>query len=507
MDHQNVLDLIEKIAATSSRNEKREVLEELVSSELGKFVLKWTYDPFVTYGLTPDPVESANSTNIAFRPNLIEPLLRRLAKRELTGRAAEREVADVMAALDASGARLLYLILSKDLKCGIAEATINEVMPNLIPVFAVMRAHPLNPKKIKKWPWKAEPKLDGNRNTFICRESLGGFFTRSRKRVPALDFMVQPVIEAATRAYDVTQFAPLKETLSADGSSLNFVLDGEAMMGLFEDTGALRRKNADAVGAELHLYDILSLADFDAVGSAGPTFLERRKILAEFVKQAHLGGLAPENRDLLQIVPQYFVNSEEDIDKTFAWMRQLPLATYLARGNEVREKELLKTTIDEATGKPKVLEGIIVKNPDALYEKKKSYAWMKVKAEETEDLRVIGVFSGQADTKYADQLGGLIVDRLGVEVRVGGGFSDLERAELWELWKKDAALLGVSPDVGFKGQAFAATGLRAAGASTLLTRLVEVEFHEVTPDGSLRHPRFIRFRDDKDGEVELREAA
>lgn len=30
--------------------------------------------------------------------------------------------------------------------------------------------------------------------------------------------------------------------------------------------------------------------------------------------------------------------------------------------------------------------------------------------------------------------------------------------------------------------------------------MIEVEFHEVTPDGSLRHSRFNRFRDDKQDE-------
>lgn len=494
MDAYAVMRLIEDIGATSSRIEKEKLTTELASSDIGRFVLKWTYDPFITFGVSAAPTQSSGMLSIKFKESLIEPLLKKLASRALTGKAAEREIGEVMAALDKDGAKLLYLILSKDLKCGIAETTINTAMPGLIPVFSVMRAHSFDAKKVKSWPMKGEYKLDGQRNTFLCVEDNGGFFTRSGKRVPALDFLV-PIVMHAAQAVSVED-AELNRLLIGEGkTSMNFMLDGEAMMGLFEETGALRRKDVDAVGAELHLYDIMPYDDFNAVGSVGMPLNERRRLLSKFVHIAKKSAL-PEYSDTIQIVPQYFIEDEKAAIEFFSKAREKTLASYLARGNPIREAQLLKTTIDRATGKPKVLEGAMFKNPDGLYDKKKSFGWMKMKAEETEDLRVVGAFPGEPGTKYENCLGGLIVDRAGVQVRVGGGFTDPERQKIWKLWEADKALDAYADAVPGPQPVFA-----------LLGRLIEVEFHEVTPDGSLRHPRFVRFRDDKDGEVEQKEAA
>ncbi|MER9496402.1 hypothetical protein NKI86_32140, partial [Mesorhizobium sp. M0320] len=98
-------------------------------------------------------------------------------------------------------------------------------------------------------------------------------------------------------------------------------------------------------------------------------------------------------------------------------------------------------------------------------------------------------------TKLEGGFGGYLVDRKGVEVRVGGGFSDPLREECLEACQKATTGQELVVERGVKKRYFEGG------------RLVEVEFHEVTPDGSLRHPRFIRFRDDKDGELESKEAA
>jgi len=108
-------------------------------------------------------------------------------------------------------------------------------------------------------------------------------------------------------------------------------------------------------------------------------------------------------------------------------------------------------------------EGIIVKDQHAKYEYKRSYAWMKIKGYESADLFVTGVFAGEG--KHEGRAGGFVCMRGNVEVRVGTGLTDQQRTDVW------------------------------ASRADMIGRLIEVGYHEVTPDGSLRHPRFIRFRD------------
>ncbi|RWI35450.1 RNA ligase family protein [Mesorhizobium sp.] len=462
-DAYKVWSIIRTITDTGSRLEKEKLLAELADLELGRFVLKWTYDPFVTYGLTAPAPDDAVGLNMQFRQSIVEPLLTQLSKRTLTGHAAARETAEVMGALDKAGREILFRILSKDLKCGVAAATINQAVPGLVPVFSVMRAHHFEEKRIKSWPQFVEPKYDGYRYTFLCRNGEGGFFSRNGIRQPAADHLVEPMIETALNAYQgsVANGTDLHKLLSNkldNRGSMNFMVDGEMMMpGDFNATGALRRKDEQATDAFFQVFDIMSYADFDAVGSVGKPYKERRKLVEEFVSYSVGPAIAKSER--------YFVNSFEEIYDLYEKFRA------------------------------RKLEGAMVKNPDGLYDKKKSYGWMKIKPEETEDLRIIGWFEGKPHTKLEGMFAGFLVDRNGVEVRVGGGFSDDLREECDKECKAKTA--GQEPVIerGIKKRYFDGG------------RLAEVEFAEVTPDGSLRHPRFIRFRDDKDGELESKEAA
>ncbi|MBA8881761.1 hypothetical protein [Phyllobacterium myrsinacearum] len=484
--------LINLIANTPGRLEKERLVGELAKLEIGQFVLKWAYDPFITFGVScPNPDVFGK---MSFKPSIVERILNKLASRELTGHAAQREIAEIMEYLDEAGAKMFYWILSKDLKAGISTTTINSVIPGLIPVFAVQRAHPYEEKKVKKWPVVGEPKLDGMRVTFRAREGHGGFFSRSGKRFPALDFLVEPVIQTALKVLATSNNEALRFTLSTRPGDLarnaredlNFMLDGEVMTGLFNTTGSVRRKSEQAEGAEIHLFDLLSGADFDAIGNSGPEWNVRRKMVEEFHRTAREAGI-----DAIQILPRYFLNNDAQVQEFYDKFSNRSLASYLARGNAEREAELVPLTMDNATGRPKTLEGMIVKHTDAQYEKRKSYTWMKLKGEETEDLKIIGAYPGEPDTKYEHCLGGLSVNRSGVKVDVGGGFTDAEREEIWKLYMEDqaAALAGDMT-------------IAISGGWKLLGRLIEVKFHEVTPDGSLRHPVFKCFRDDKDGEVE-----
>ncbi len=105
-------------------------------------------------------------------------------------------------------------------------------------------------------------------------------------------------------------------------------------------------------------------------------------------------------------------------------------------------------------------EGIVIKDWSSLYQAKRSNSWCKLKKWITADLPVFRAEFGKG--KYADVLGKLVCNFNGVEVKVGSGFSDEQRRKY------------------------------------ILNHptMVEVKYKEVTEDGSLREPIFIRERED-----------
>ena len=112
------------------------------------------------------------------------------------------------------------------------------------------------------------------------------------------------------------------------------------------------------------------------------------------------------------------------------------------------------------------LEGVMVKTMDGDYRiGKRSVQVLKVKKHDTLDLPVFGVEEGTG--KYVGMLGALVVRHNGKRICVGTGFTDEQRALFWQ---DRAEIVGMTAEVGFM---------------------------EITAAGSLRHPSFIRFREDK----------
>lgn len=106
-------------------------------------------------------------------------------------------------------------------------------------------------------------------------------------------------------------------------------------------------------------------------------------------------------------------------------------------------------------------EGLILKTWEHSYEYKRTPFWCKVKKFYTEDLPVLAWEYGTG--KNSDKLGYMICDFNGVEVHVGSGFSDQERRDFM----------------------------------TDTPKMIEVKYQEITKDGSMRFPTFVRVRDDK----------
>lgn len=110
-------------------------------------------------------------------------------------------------------------------------------------------------------------------------------------------------------------------------------------------------------------------------------------------------------------------------------------------------------------------EGAMVKDLEAPYKFGRGPEVMKLKAFHDVDLKIERLLEGTG--RHSEKLGSVVVNYQGVEVQVGSGFSDDLREQIWE-----------DPD-------------------SFVGRMIEVRYQEVTPDGSLRFPTFVCFRNDR----------
>jgi len=113
-------------------------------------------------------------------------------------------------------------------------------------------------------------------------------------------------------------------------------------------------------------------------------------------------------------------------------------------------------------------EGAMLLPDIPYYLGKKSNKLLKLKTMQSQDCTVRGFYEGEAGTRNQGTLGGLeLIQENGIACRCGTGFSDEDRLYIWS-----------------NGQEF-------------IGRIAEIKYQELTEDGVMRFPVFMRWRDDK----------
>jgi DNA ligase-1 len=396
-------------------------------------------DPMITFGLKQIP-EKMDEDGTGLHWDSFTLALTGLVTRNVTGNTARTMIETMMKSATKQEWNGWYRrILIKDLRCGVSEKTVNKVVEKkyadyAIPVFGCQLAHDSANHESKVAGKKLiEVKLDGVRVITIVRsDGRVDMFSRNGKELANFPHIAEQISSVIKQ--------------KGSSKSMDVVLDGEIMSSSFQDLmkQVHRKDNVEAGDAVLHLFDVLTLADFEA-GVYNKDQTTRSSMVKFWVET---------NQELLPSVT-YVANELVDLDTELG---------------QVRYKEINAKAI--AGG----YEGIMLKDPLAPYECKRSVAWLKLKPFIEVSLEVKDVEEGTG--RNVGRLGALVCsgtdDGKEIYVNVGSGFSDSDRDSFW------------------------------SSRDTLLEQIVEVRADAVTQnqDGtySLRFPRFKGFRGFKIGE-------
>jgi DNA ligase-1 len=369
--------VIAALAATSSRLEKEKILSEYKTDEVFKEILSYTYDSFKMFGVKqiadPDPFTENMTVQECWGE--IKPVLDRLLSRELSGNRAQAEIKSLMSMLSTDEATLLGNIIKKDLRCGVSDKTVNKIFPKLIPTFELMLAAQEKDSKVKL-PSFLEVKKDGLRCAALYNGDEVTFLSRSGKPFETVGFFANEVIA----------FLGGKPGM----------LDGELMGDNFNETvSGVKRDVENELTSKIKytVYDHLTFDEWtDKKCSRKRT--ERIETLEQMLSDA--GDL-----NHINLIEYCIVNTKEEVLAKFR--------EYRSRGEE----------------------GAILKDFDNVYEFKRSRTISKMKPSETMDLEIIGFEEGSG--KYEGMLGALVVDYKGKKCRIGTGFKDEDRRNLWDM--------------------------------------------------------------------------
>jgi bifunctional non-homologous end joining protein LigD len=143
---------------------------------------------------------------------------------------------------------------------------------------------------------------------------------------------------------------------------------------------------------------------------------------------------------------------------------------------------------DQAVGMG--LEGIVAKKSDSPYKSGRSDLWQKIRADKTGDFVVVGFTAprGSRGGFGALHLGGYQDGKLVYIGRAGSGFSSQQLKDVSDRLEQLAL-----PRPAFEGPVPAEKDSRWVSPELV----AEVRYKEITGDGLLRQPVFLRFRDDK----------
>ena len=418
-------DFVDEIVVSASRKHKQDVLTKYKDDEVIKRYLKIAYDPYTVFGISTKKLNKMARPIDWFHAATVFELFDYLTEHNtgtLEDIAACQEMLFCAAELDGTLECLLSDLICKDLSIGCDAKTINAVMPGLIPTFNVQLAEKYfdKPERVEGKEFALTTKIDGGRIVALKENGQVSFYTRAGQRYEGLVDLEREMS------------AKMPDNLCLDGEITLLNDRGIPSKEAYKQAMKITRKDGEKHGVKMKFFDAMSAEDFRNQ-KCDLTWEQRRAIATNLA-----------------------LNNE------FTFFELLPL---LYKGSDT---SVIAEFLDRAIADDQ--EGIMINICDAPYEFKRTTNLLKVKKMQTMDLQIVDFEEGSG--KYANTLGAILVRyKNGNVVKVGSGFTDWLRSEIWN------------------------------NRSKYLDVICEIQYFEETTnqDGgeSLRFPIFKDFRYDK----------
>ena len=392
----SILNILESIGSDTKRSHKLALIEQHKGNPLFLKVVKMALDPYVNFYIRKIPDYDAKGGQ-TLDWALAE--LEKLAERTVTGNAGIEHLRYVLSSVTPADAAVITRVIGKDLRCGMADGTVNAVIEGYIPEYPCLLARPYDEKNIKNitYPAYSQLKADGLRANVIVKDGKVTLCGRSGRAIDLLGELDADMLLLSGQ-YQTDMFYDGEFVVV---NSAEKIIDRKTGNGIINKAikGTISQEEAKMV--RFQVWDAFPLSEFYA-GKSKETYDKRFDKLINAIHQiranvdftAHVLTHGPLR---FRPIPYKIVNNLEEAVAHF--------------------NELL------AAGE----EGTILKNFCGHWEDTRSKHLVKMKAEKDADMEIIGFNPGEG--KFAGMVGSIQMassDRL-VECNISGFPDDLRQ--------------------------------------------------------------------------------
>ncbi len=389
-----VLEILDEISNTSGKNDKIDIIRKAGEANIDfKNTLYYAYNPHFVYGVRKfeigKPLKIAGEGRKLTR--IYITFLPQLFNRVLTGNKALKKLNLLTDSMYEGDVEVLVRVLERNLKAGFSIASINKAFPGFINLYKVSLCNGFNEETVKTMPYPVivQTKEDAMRVHFhVSAKGTVIAKSRSGKMIHIPDSFANKISKLTLGFFNAVVFDGELMT-KKDGQILPRKTSNGIVNKCMKGTASEEEMNMLCV----KLWDIIPEDDF-ITGISSLKYKFRLSALKRQIRNANVNGVelvhSVECEDFEQVLFEY-------------------------------EKAMAKNE-----------EGIIIKNPDAPWEGKRTNNQIKLKAEHECDLYIAkciegrGRLRGKLGSFYCESSDGLVT------VNVGTGFSDAQRDEYFD---------------------------------------------------------------------------